>query len=112
MGINPNGTRIDRRSDFRAASRTSSRFTRRSTPGKVIEAATISFTAPATIADSGNGLGIFAVNDVIHVGGSASNNRRHRILTVAAGSITVDPGHPYGGVKTEGAGATVRITIV
>ena len=56
-----------------------------------ITATTISFTGPATIADSGSGFVTagFRVGDSIIITGSASNNGTFTVLTVAAGSMTV-----------------------
>ena len=76
--------------------------------GQVLEGTTISFTAPDTIADSGNGLAVFAIGDKIRISGSASNDRILRVLTVAAGTITTDNQT----VTTEAAGATVELRAV
>lgn len=70
-----------------------------------VQATTISFTAPATIADSANGLGGYAVNDAIDVRGSTLNSRRWMVLTTGAGSITVIPA----GIQTEAAGPAIII---
>jgi len=67
---------------------------------------TISFTAPATIADSGNGLGWVRAGDLIGVRGSATNSRRWRVTTAAAGSLTVTPAV----VTNELAGAVITLT--
>lgn len=64
----------------------------------------ISFTNPATIADSGNGLGVFRVGDRIEVAGP-TNRGRWKVLTVSAASITVSPGR----ITTASAGPTVAI---
>ena len=76
-----------------------------------ISASTISSTAgsPATIADSGNGLGSIQVGQWIKVGGftATANNTWWRVLSVTAGSITVEDD---GGVMvTESAGNTITI---
>lgn len=65
----------------------------------------IAFTNPNTITDSNNGLGVFFVGQGITVEGSASNDRRFLVLTVAAGTITVEPSQ----VTTEGAGQLMFI---
>jgi hypothetical protein len=58
---------------------------------KVINAqVTISYTAPNTIADSGSGLGGLIPGDIISVRGSTSNDGIYTVVTVAAGSITVN----------------------
>lgn len=72
--------------------------------GPHISATTISFTAPDTIADSGNGL-LFVAEDVIEVTGSPANSGTHRVLTAAAGSVTVAGSR----ITTEGAGARIDI---
>ena len=61
-------------------------------------------TNPATIADSGNGLAIFAVGDRIEVAGP-SNRGRWTVATAAAGSLTVTPGR----IATASAGGSVSI---
>jgi hypothetical protein len=70
----------------------------------VLSGATISFSAPSTISDSGSGLGIFAEGNVISVRGSASNDGIYTVNATGAGSITVtEP------ITTEGAGASISI---
>ena len=64
----------------------------------------ISFTNPATIADSGNGLGIFRAGDRIEISGP-SNRGRWTVATAAAGSLTVTPGR----IATASAGGSVSI---
>lgn len=68
-----------------------------------IQLTTISFTAPATISDSANGLGIYGVNDAIDVRGSSLNSRSWIVLTAGAGSITVYPS----GIQTAAAGPVI-----
>jgi hypothetical protein len=58
--------------------------------GPIVAATTVSFTAPDTISDSGNGFQ-FAVGDPVEVRGSALNSRRFVVVTAAAGAITVAP---------------------
>ncbi len=65
---------------------------------------TISYTAPDTISDSGNGLGGFSEGDVISVRGSTSNDGIYTVITSAAGEITVN--EP---VVNEGAGDSTDI---
>lgn len=48
----------------------------------------ISFTANNTIADSNNGLGVYAVGDLIKVTNAGANNGNYEVATVAAGTIT------------------------
>jgi|SRR6185312_8872569 len=66
---------------------------------------TISFTAPATIADSANQLGTFKVNDIIVVLGSAANSRSWTVQTSAAGTLTVSPAV----ITSEVAGAAITL---
>lgn len=65
---------------------------------------TISFTSPNIVADSANGLGIFTyIGQPFTVQGTASNDRPYIVLTLGAGSITVEPSQ----ITTEAAGNTV-----
>lgn len=68
-----------------------------------VSGTTISF-ASNTISDSGSGLAAFAVNDVIEVRGSASNDGEYFVTSVAAGALGVHPA-----LTTESAGATVEL---
>lgn len=72
-----------------------------------LTAATIAFTSPDTITDSGNDLIKFLAGDYIEISGSASNNGTFLVSTTSAGTITVPSG-----ITTEGAGATVTITLL
>lgn len=76
-----------------------------SNPGLHVTAATISFTATATIADSGNGLAAFTPNTSIRVSGNTANARDYVVLTSAAGTLTVHPGF----IATESAGELITI---
>jgi hypothetical protein len=73
----------------------------------VVRGTTVSFTNPTTIADSGNGLAIFAAGQDIEIFGTASNNRIYNVVTSSAGSLTVTPN-----VTTEAAGAEVLVRLV
>ncbi len=73
--------------------------------GTIVTATTISFTNPGTIADSGNGLAIFAVGQRVEVRGSARNSRVFTVTASAAGSLTVVPAV----VTTETAGPLITI---
>jgi hypothetical protein len=64
---------------------------------------TISFTAPATISDSGNGFNAFRVGDEIVVIGSPANSRVFTLTAATASTLTVNP--PM--VATEAAGSTI-----
>lgn len=77
--------------------------------GRYLGITTLSFTAPATIADSDNGLAIFTVGANILIKGSDSNDRSFTVTASAAGSLTVSPS---GGVVTESAGAAMTIHIL
>lgn len=71
-------------------------------------AATISFDPADDIRDSAGGLGFLAVNDVITISGSASNNGTDLVKTISPTAIEISPG--YGGtIVTESAGASVTI---
>ena len=67
---------------------------------------TISFTAPSTISDSANGLGVYRSGDIVKVTGSASNNRTYVVATAGAGTMVVVETN----IITETAGATVTAT--
>ncbi len=73
----------------------------------VLTASTISFTAPDTISDSGNGLAIFPATKYIEISGSASNDGSYLVSTSAAGTLTVPSG-----ITTEGVGASITITLL
>lgn len=78
--------------------------------GATETATTISFSAPSSILDSGNGFVTagFRVGDSIQVSGSASNNNTFTIVAVAAGIITVAETN----VVNEIAGATDTVATV
>jgi hypothetical protein len=67
---------------------------------------------PWTIDDSGNGLGVYEVFDVIHVKGfsTASNNGVYIVSSVVAGSIGVIPIETGRTPAVEAAGQSVSIT--
>lgn len=75
-----------------------------------LTAATISFTAPDLINDSGNGLAIFAVGDFIRVEGSTggTNDGIYEVATSAAGQLELVEQT----ITTQGAGPSVTITEV
>jgi hypothetical protein len=73
--------------------------------GIAYEASTISFTASDTIGDSGNGLANFLVGDDISIVGSNLNSRKFKVVTSAAGTLTVEPAI----VQAEIAGNKVMI---
>lgn len=88
-------------------SRSTSRSIQRDPVGGALRiATTIAFSAPATITDSGNGLGAYRVGQRIVVRGSARNSRTWTCATVAAGAITVTEGR----ITTEAAGPRVSIS--
>lgn len=88
------GTRDSQRINDGSNSNDSRGFSRNSHSeimGSVV--GTLAFTASNTITDSGNnfvnrGIG---VGDVVRIAGSPLNSREYKVLTVAAGSITVAP---------------------
>ncbi len=65
----------------------------------------ISFTNPGTIADSGNGFGVFIVGDRVEVRGSPANSRVYKLTAASAGSLTVVPAV----VTSESAGPTITV---
>jgi len=69
-------------------------------------AATISFTTPATIADSGSGFGSIVAGQWIRVEGSAANDGIYKVTTASAGTLIIS----HGAVATAGAGASITIT--
>ena len=76
--------------------------------GPMLKGTTISFSSGATIADSGNGLAVFAAGQKVRVRGSTLNSRDYVVATSAAGSLTVTPAV----VQTESAGAAITISQV
>jgi hypothetical protein len=66
--------------------------TKNASPFTAVTAGTISFTAPATITDSGSGLGSVSAGDFIYVSGAdtSTNNGLFKVATAAAGSLTVE----------------------
>lgn len=74
-----------------------------------VTAATISFTAPDTIADSGSGFGVFAPGDYIVISGSASNDGARKIVTATAATLTVEAVTNVNALTAELAGASVTI---
>jgi hypothetical protein len=74
----------------------------------LLSAATISFTAPDLINDSGNGLGIFAVDDKIRVENSTSglNDGIYKVTSAAAGQLEVEEQT----ITTQGASPTIAVT--
>ena len=50
--------------------------------------AVLTFTAPDTISDSGNTLGVFTAGMIIQIEGSTANNGIYTVDTAAAGSLT------------------------
>lgn len=76
--------------------------------GNNVQGTDISFTGPNTIASAGNAFGVFSVGHDIKITGSASNSRTFKIVTAAAGTLTVEPAL----VVTESAGARMDIRTV
>jgi hypothetical protein len=74
----------------------------------LITAATISFTTDDTIGDSGSGLGIFSIGDIIRVEGSTggTNDGIFEVETAAAGTLTTVEKT----ITTQAAGPSVTIT--
>lgn len=77
-------------------------------PPTVLTASTISFTAPSTIGDTGNGLDAFEIGDVIDISGAgagANAGLTVTVATVAAGLITVDEAT----ITAQAAGGSVTL---
>ena len=98
---------ITRSASLNNSRRSVNRFTQER-GGDNVQGTNISFTAPDTIASAGNAFGIFSVGQDIEITGAASNSRRFKIATAAAGSLTVEPAL----VVTESAGALMDIRTV
>lgn len=64
----------------------------------------IAFGNTADITDTGSGLAIFAVNEVIEVRGSANNDGEYVVTASAAGTLSVVPN-----ITTESAGLSIEI---
>lgn len=98
--------RLERRNEGPASNAQQAQTGRASDVGSpTLRAATISFTGPNTIADSGNGLAIFPAGARVRVQGSAANNREFVVVTSAAGTLTVRPSR----VTSAAAGPTVEL---
>jgi hypothetical protein len=97
--------RVDRGASGNLSRRSQGRISR-NPGGATVVGTGISFTAPGTIADSGNGLAAFGVDAQIEVRGSPKNSRVYDVVTSSAGSITVRPAM----VTNESAGASITIT--
>lgn len=76
--------------------------------GDNVQGTDISFTSTNTIASVGNAFGVFAVGQDIEVIGSALNSRIFKVVTAAAGSLTVEPAL----VQAEIAGPFIDIRTV
>jgi len=76
----------------------------------VVAGATISFTAPDLMLDSGNGFGVYAIGDRIRVEGSTSglNDGIREVAAVSAGQIDFQEID----ITTQSAGPTVTVTQV
>jgi hypothetical protein len=97
--------RVDRSASLNTTRRSQGRISR-DQGGATVVGTGISFTAPDTIADSGNGLAAMGVNAQIEVRGSPKNSRVFDVVTSAAGTLTVRPAL----VTSEAAGASITIT--
>lgn len=67
---------------------------------------TISFTAPDTINDSGNGFGIFTSGDIIEIEGTTNNDGIYEVDTAAVGQLTTIEQT----IVNESAGSSFTIT--
>lgn len=98
--------RVDLSASLNTTRRTQTKFSREKHGGATVVSTGISFTNPATIADSNNGFGAIAVRDTIQVRGSPKNSRVWEVVTAAAGSITVKGGT----ITSEIAGPSITVT--
>lgn len=76
---------------------------------------TISFTTPDTIGDTNLGLGIFSIGDTIRIEGAGAGTNAGKlvkVLTVAAGTITVEQSQFWPVIDTQAAGGSVTLTQV
>jgi hypothetical protein len=71
-----------------------------------LTATTISFTAPDTVGDTGNGFGIFASGDKVEVEGTVSNDGIYEVDTAVVGTLTFIEQT----LTTEAAGSSFTIT--
>ena len=79
----------------------------------LIDATTISFTSPDTIADSGSGFGIFSVGDSLRIEGAGAGTNAGKIVkiaTAAAGSLTIEQSQFWPTLDTQAAGGQVILT--
>lgn len=102
------GSRKDQRvhsSSANSSRNPESHYTREKQGGAVLRATTISFTGANTIGDSGNSLAQFSVGMKIRVTGTTKNDRSYKVMTSAAGTLTVLPAV----IQNESAGNTFEI---
>jgi hypothetical protein len=73
---------------------------------------TISFTSPDTIGDTNSGFGIFAVGETLRISGAGAGTNAGKlvkILTVVAGTITIETGQFWTPLDTQAAGGSVTL---
>ncbi len=105
------GTRVRQGISRSASLNVSRRSVNRSTQergGLNVQGTDISFTGPDTIASAGNAFPVFTVGSDIEVIGSALNSRTYKVVTRAAGTLTVEPAL----IQNESAGAFIDIRTV
>lgn len=73
-----------------------------------VQGVDISFTAPNTISSAGNAFPSFGVGSNVEIVGSTLNSRVFKIVTSAAGTLTVEPAL----VQSEIAGPLIDIRTV
>jgi hypothetical protein len=76
--------------------------------GLNVQGTDISFTSADTIESAGSAFPSFSVGSNIEVIGSALNSRVYKIVTAAAGTLTVEPAL----IQNESAGALIDIRTV
>lgn len=81
----------------------------------LLTATTISFTTDDTIGDTGSGLAIFSIGDRVRIEGAGAGTNAGKIvtvLTVAAGTITIELSQFDPVIDTQAAGGSVTLTQV
>lgn len=76
----------------------------------LVTGTTISFTAPDTIGDTGNGFGVFAIGDSVRFTGGVNDGVTAKILTQAVGTLTIEQGQFDPTIVVEAAGSSRTVT--
>lgn len=81
----------------------------------ILDETTISFTSPDTIGDTGSGLAIFSIGDTLRIEGAGAGTNAGKlvkVLTVVAGTITIEQSQFWPTLDTQAAGSQVILTQV